>query len=80
VSRIEREILNVNWAATIGSEGQRALVPMQRKLAGITYSNNIEFSVTGGGLQGTGGLVSYAEHRGLFPPADRRCARYSRLR
>jgi NTE family protein len=66
LSRIEREILNVNWAATIGSEGQRALVPMQQKLAGITYSNNLEFSLTSSGLQGAGGLVSTQNIEGFF--------------
>lgn len=66
MARIEREILSVNWAATIGSEGQRALVPMQRKQAGITYSNNIEFSLSRGGLQGAGGLVSSQNIEGFF--------------
>ena len=66
LSRIEREILNVNWSATIGSGGQRTLMPMQQKLAGITYSNNLEFSVTSSGLQGAGGLVSTQNIEGFF--------------
>jgi NTE family protein len=66
MARIEREILNVNWAATIGTEGQRTLMPMQRKLAGITYSNNLEFSLSSGGLRGVGGLVSTQNIEGFF--------------
>lgn len=54
---IERELGAINWAATIGTEGQRALVPMQRKLAGVTYSNSIEFAVSGGRLHGDGGFL-----------------------
>lgn len=56
--QIEREITAINWAATIGSEGRRALLPMQRKKAGITYSNNIEFTVHDGRLRGGAGLLS----------------------
>ena len=56
--RIEREITAINWAATIGSEGRRALLPAQRKEAGITYSNNIEFSVQEGRLRGDSGLLA----------------------
>ncbi|HKK03129.1 MAG TPA: patatin-like phospholipase family protein [Gammaproteobacteria bacterium] len=56
--RIEREITAINWAATIGSEGRRALLPVQRKEAGITYSNNIEFSVHEGRLRGDSGLLA----------------------
>jgi NTE family protein len=66
LARIEEEILNVNWSATIGSEGQRSLLPMQRKLAGITYSNSIEFNVTSSGLQAAGGLVSTQNIEGFF--------------
>lgn len=58
---IERQVGAINWAATIGGEGQRAQIPMQRKLAGITYSNNIQFSVRGGRLHGSGGFLSSQE-------------------
>jgi NTE family protein len=56
--RIEREFLAIDWVATLGSEGQRPLMPMQRKLAGITYSNNIQFSISDGRLRGDGGVLS----------------------
>jgi NTE family protein len=58
VWQIEREFLAINWAATLGGEGQRALVPMQRKLSGTTYSNNIQFGVWGGRLHGDDGFLS----------------------
>jgi NTE family protein len=63
---IERQILEVDWSATIGSAGRRSMVPMQRKLAGITYSNNIELGITGGSLYGVGGLVSTQNVEGFF--------------
>ena len=66
VARIEREILSVDWSATLGSEGQRALTPMQRKLAGITYTNNLEFNISRRGLVGAGSLVSTQNVEGLF--------------
>jgi len=39
---------------------------MQRKLAGVTYSNNLEFSVSRNGLRGVGGLVSTQNIEGFF--------------
>ena len=66
VARIEREILSVDWGATLGSEGHRALTPLQRKLAGITYTNNIEFNISRSGLIGTGSLMSTQNVEGLF--------------
>ena len=66
MSRIESEIRDINWAATLGSEGQRALIPMQRTLAGVTYSNSLEFSLSRSGLLGVGGLVSTQNVEGFF--------------
>jgi NTE family protein len=63
---IERQILEVDWSATIGSAGRRSMVPMQRKVAGITYSNNIELGISGGSLHGVGGLVSTQNVEGFF--------------
>jgi NTE family protein len=63
---IERQILEVDWSATIGSAGRRSMVPMQRKLAGVTYSNNIELGITGGSFYGVGGLVSTQNVEGFF--------------
>lgn len=55
---VEREIRAIDWAATIGAAGQRALAPMQRKLAAVSYSNDIQFIIHNGRLRGTGGLLA----------------------
>lgn len=54
---IERNVLAINWAQTVGSEGLRDRIPINRKLAGITYTNSLEFGVRGGVLQAPGGLL-----------------------
>jgi len=54
---IEREVNAINWAAALGTEGQRELAPIHRKQAGITYSNNIQFGVWGGRLHGDSGFL-----------------------
>lgn len=56
--RIEREFLAIDWTAALGLRGERALMPMQRKLAGITYSNSIQFSISDGRLRGDGGVLA----------------------
>ena len=65
-ARIERHILDIDWSATLGSAGRRSQLPMQRKLAGITYSNNIELGISAGHLHGVGGLVPTQKMEGLF--------------
>jgi NTE family protein len=57
-TRIEHEFRAINWAATLGAEGQRGMIPMQRKLAGTTYSNNIQFGIRERRLHGDGGFLS----------------------
>jgi NTE family protein len=69
MERIERQILEADWSATIGSAGRRPMLPMQRKLAGITYSNNIELAISRQGLQGTSGFVSTQNIEGFFRAA-----------
>jgi NTE family protein len=64
--RIEQQILEVDWSTTIGSAGRRSMEPMQRKLAGITYSNNIELGISRSGFYGVGGLVSTQNIEGFF--------------
>ena len=66
MERIEREILEADWSDTIGSAGRRSMLPMQRKLAGITYSNNIELAVSRQGVQGVSGLLSTQNIEGFF--------------
>ncbi|MSR08591.1 MAG: hypothetical protein EXR82_03515 [Gammaproteobacteria bacterium] len=54
---IEREVLAINWSKTVGSEGARDRMPINRKLAGITYTNSLDLGIKGGRLQGGGGLL-----------------------
>ena len=66
LERMQRQLLEVDWTNTIGSAGRRSYQPMQRKLAAITYSNNIELGIARSGLYGVGGLVSSQNIEGLF--------------
>jgi len=54
---IERRLGDIDWAAAISMAGWRDEKPLQRKLSGTTYSNNIELSVWGGELHGSGGFI-----------------------
>lgn len=51
-------VSGIDWSATLGTAGQRAQLPMQRKLAGITYSNNLQFMVSRGRLRPDPGLLA----------------------
>lgn len=42
---LERAIRGISWQGTIAFEGRREKVPMRRKLAGVTYSNTLEFGI-----------------------------------
>ena len=66
LEQMERQILEADWSATIGSAGRRSMMPMQRKLAGITYSNDIELGVSRTGFQGVAGLLSTQNIEGFF--------------
>jgi NTE family protein len=54
---IERSVLAINWSKTVGTEGLRDRTPINRKLAGITYTNNLDIGIKGGSLRGSGGLL-----------------------
>ncbi|QOJ32342.1 MAG: patatin-like phospholipase family protein [Gammaproteobacteria bacterium] len=56
-AEIEREVLAINWAKTVGTEGLRDRTPIREKLAGENYTNNIEFGIKRGRLQAPGGLL-----------------------
>lgn len=64
--RIEREFLAIDWTAVLGLRGERPLMPMQRKLAGITYSNNVQFTISDGRLRGDSGALSAQHVEGLL--------------
>jgi NTE family protein len=64
-AQIERKMLDINWPETFG-EGQRALVPMQRKLDGITYGQTSWLGARRGRLHGDGGLLSTQNMEAFF--------------
>lgn len=56
-AEIEREVLAINWAKTVGTEGLRDRTPIREKLAGASYTNSIRFGLRNGRLLVPGGLL-----------------------
>jgi NTE family protein len=56
-AEIERKVRAINWAATVGSEGLRDRTPIHRKLAGVTYTNNLELGLKNGQVTAPGGFL-----------------------
>ncbi|MCC7256752.1 MAG: patatin-like phospholipase family protein [Gammaproteobacteria bacterium] len=54
---IERAVLGIDWTRTVGTEGLRDRTPIHRKLAGLTYTNNLELGIRAGSLTVPGGLL-----------------------
>lgn len=54
---IEETVLAINWSRTVGSEGLRDRTPIEKKLAGITYTNSLDIGLKGGTLKVPGGLL-----------------------
>jgi len=54
---IERQVLAINWARTVGSAGQRVRMPINRKRAGVTYTNNLDLGFKDGQIRGSGGML-----------------------
>lgn len=57
-TELDRTIRTISWSEAIAFKGQRERTPMRRKLAGVTYSNSLEFGVRGGRLVAPGGIIS----------------------
>jgi len=55
---IERAVLGIDWSETVGGQGQRDQTPIERKLSGVTYSNNFEFGIRDGSLTAPAGLFA----------------------
>jgi NTE family protein len=56
-AEIERSVLAINWSRTVGNEGLRDRTPINRKLAGITYTNSLDLGIKGGTLRTASGLL-----------------------
>ena len=58
---IERASLAINWSETVGEEGLRDRTPINRKLAGTTYTNHLELGIKNGTIALPGGLLKTQE-------------------
>lgn len=58
---VEREMLAIKWEETVGGQGRRNRMPINRKLNGITYTNSLELGVANRRLRTPGGLVNTQE-------------------
>ena len=54
---IDRATAGIDWSRTVGGAGMRDRTPIERKLAGTTYTNTLEFGLQGGKIVLPGGLL-----------------------
>ncbi|HET6564958.1 MAG TPA: patatin-like phospholipase family protein [Xanthomonadales bacterium] len=47
----------IDWSRTVGGTGMRDRTPIERKIAGSNYSNELEFGLRGGAVVLPGGLI-----------------------
>jgi NTE family protein len=55
---LDTAIRTISWQEAIAFKGQRVREPMRRKLAGVTYSNSLEFGLRGGRLVAPRGFIN----------------------
>jgi NTE family protein len=54
---IERATTAIDWSRTVGGAGMRDRTPIERKIAGAGYSNELEFGIRDGAMVLPGGLL-----------------------
>jgi NTE family protein len=54
---IERATAGIDWSRSVGGAGMRDRMPIERKLAGTTYTNTLELGLQGGKVVLPGGLL-----------------------
>jgi NTE family protein len=54
---IEQSTIAIDWSKTVGKEGLRDRMPINRKLEGSTYTNSLELGIKNGKLAVPGGLL-----------------------
>ena len=54
---IERQVLAIDWARTVGGQGRRDRMPIKRKLATLTYTLPLEVGLSRSGVRMPGGLI-----------------------
>jgi NTE family protein len=60
-SELERAVLAIDWKRTVGGEGRRDRMPIDRKLTALTYSNPLEVGLQNGSIRLPGGLIATQE-------------------
>jgi NTE family protein len=55
---LEKRVRAISWSDAIAFQGRRDKLPMRRKLAGVTYSNTLEFGVRDAGLTVPSGFIN----------------------
>ena len=55
---IESQVLAVDWAATVGGQGDRDRMSIRRKLESRPYTNNLDLGIKNGTIMGSGGLLN----------------------
>ena len=58
---LERAVLAIDWKRTVGGQGQRDRMPIERKLTQLTYSIPLEVGVQHGSVRLPGGLIATQE-------------------
>jgi NTE family protein len=56
-TELEQEMSRISWQDTIAFRGQREVETMRSKLAGVTYSNSLEFGFRNGRITPPAGLI-----------------------
>jgi len=58
---LERAVLAIDWKRTVGGQGRRDRMPIERKLTQLTYSNPLEVGLQHGSVRLPGGLIATQE-------------------
>jgi NTE family protein len=56
-TEIERQVLAIDWARTVGGQGRRDRMPIKRKLATLAYTLPLEVGLSRSGVRMPGGLI-----------------------
>jgi len=57
-TELEKSIRGISWADTIAFQGYRERLPMRRKVAGVTYSNSLQFGFKDGSITAPRGFIN----------------------
>ncbi len=60
-AELERAVLAIDWKRTVGGQGRRDRMPIERKLTQLTYSIPLEVGLQHGSVRLPGGLIATQE-------------------